>query len=653
MFTTRPEHYLCSLFLGALLIFPLFVNSQEKLQYSGPFQVGKYIGEANFTYRLTEGDTILDGPFTMQRSSLSALLENQDISFSFQGGFKDDFAHGDWYFQFGEFQSDQKTQVVDYQYQVMVSGVQQQARGSINEGKPQGLWNYEVNRIRDSKIEENLFKSAISFENGIPQKSFRIENNNSTLVGRFLRNGLAHDIWTLYSEDASETTESWQFSDGLLQKIEKETNGQIQALQVYDTPGSQTRIINLDERYITIIKLKLASGDNIGVFESSIQQLLAENARQYKKINDILGTLGKSDFLPQFKVKAPYFALDSVAVVQLDTVKRLYEQSEKLSRSLLDNSHLNILRLSDDNASFLYGALLAISEDFLEPLGELLGYHELGVLEFVSHDKLIKGLWSGALPSLNIEVPSEEDGIADRTFTGPAANQFNLSGNDIDAIYQLAQYTDLSVNFIQEQLKDRLTLEKRQQDLVVLEEKLIKQSKELNQFIDSLDTRLPKPENDALQRIKTLADKKLNRYAGLEETTLKIDFAKNTIACLEQLGRLSKSVASLPQQRDSIQARYQDAIWNPFTATIMNEVVKKRITTAYNRVLIPYVLNKIETDLTCENADDISLLIENIYKRMLEMRDESTSKLERKLRKEQNPEVVLQLFNLPIMGKEN
>ena len=44
--------------------------------------------------------------------------------------------------------------------------------------------------------------------------------------------------------------------------------------------------------------------------------------------------------------------------------------------------------------------------------------------------------------------------------------------------------------------------------------------------------------------------------------------------------------------------------------------------------------------------------MDEAYRRILELRDENTSKLERKLRKEQDPEVVLQLFNLPALKKE-
>ena len=88
----------------------------------------------------------------------------------------------------------------------------------------------------------------------------------------------------------------------------------------------------------------------------------------------------------------------------------------------------------------------------------------------------------------------------------------------------------------------------------------------------------------------SFTDSKLSDYAALEDTSGKIDFAKSTVSCFGQLEKLAQSVSDLKRRRDTIHERYQDAVWNPFIATIMNEEVKKRITAAYDKVLLPYLL---------------------------------------------------------------
>ena len=85
----------------------------------------------------------------------------------------------------------------------------------------------------------------------------------------------------------------------------------------------------------------------------------------------------------------------------------------------------------------------------------------------------------------------------------------------------------------------------------------------------------------------------------------------------------------------------------------MSEEVKKRITDAYHKVLIPHVLKEVKSNLTCGAAGEWNILLAQVHERMLKMRREETSKLERKLKKEQDPGVVMQLFNVQPMNKVN
>ncbi|NAS13284.1 hypothetical protein [Poritiphilus flavus] len=636
-----------------LLSFPVLLSGQEKLQYSGPLQLGKFKGEAAYDYKLEGNDTILDGPFRMQRSSLQALLENEDASFSFSGNFENNYPDGFWSFLFGEFQSDSESQIVDYQYRVKISGIQNQAKGNIRQGRPDGLWEYLIQRIEDSEVAETLFKSAITFEGGVPQKSFRIENETSTLVGRFLRNGLAHDIWSLYSDSDSRTSENWYFNEGWLSKIEFEENGEVLVSQIYEEPTGSFKVLSLDSGYLQILKLKLQQADSLSFLSRGIPALLAENAANYKKIDNILSGLGRSAFLPEFKVKAEHFPLDSLETARMDAIKGLYQRSVAISEPLLNNTQLNILRRSDEQAQFLHAVVSAISSDFLQPLQQLVKYAELDVLEFVPRDQLISGLWPNGKPGTRIRIDSGEAGEAPKVFTGPNASQLQFGANNLQSAQDMARYASISLDSIAGVLNDKLVKDQRQQDFISLEEQMIAQVNELNKHIDSVSSLLPSDEREALSNIRALAERRLNQYSSLEENSAKIDYARASIACFTDLKSLSESISKGPERLEVIQEKYQDAVWNPFIATIMNEEVKKRITAAYRKVLLPYFLDKAKEDLNCDNAKALGDLMDSTYERLLELRDESTSKLERKLRKEQDPEMILQLFNLPATDKVN
>ena len=253
------KYTLTKIGIAVMVCFSMQTYAQQTLRYQGTLQVGKYVGKADFYYRVAANDTLLDGPFKMQRSNLEALLQKGDYSFSFEGEFKDNYPTGAWRFQFGEFQSDSVTQVVDYQYRLNITGTQEEAEGMLAKGRADGKWVITTNHIIDSEVDRTLFKSSIEFENGVPQKSFFIENARGTMVGRFLRNGLAHDEWTFYSEIDPGISESWHFADGRLERIEIQNDEERKTINLYNSAIANPSIINLDERYLSVLRIKQES----------------------------------------------------------------------------------------------------------------------------------------------------------------------------------------------------------------------------------------------------------------------------------------------------------------------------------------------------------------------------------------------------------
>ena len=114
-------------FLFPLLFFVLAglasdASAQASEHYTGAYQAGNYRGQAEFSYRVVEGDTVIDGAFRLQRSNLQALLTGADDSFSVSGTMIQGTPVGRWTFEFGTFQSDSATRVEGYAYRLSVTG---------------------------------------------------------------------------------------------------------------------------------------------------------------------------------------------------------------------------------------------------------------------------------------------------------------------------------------------------------------------------------------------------------------------------------------------------------------------------------------------------------------------------------------------------
>lgn len=626
---------------------------QERQRFSGPLQVGIYGGNAVYDYKVIGKDTLLDGDFRMQQSDLKSLLESEDASFLFSGSFVDGFPTGPWNFQFGAFQSERRSQVIDYQYRVLVSGVQESGSGTVVKGKPNGSWTYAVNRIVDSEISEILFRSKFDFENGIPQRNFNIESEDRSLVGRFLRNGIAHDEWALYDDAALEATERWFFKEGVLQKILFSNNGQTKEFSI-NTGRNQLKTVNLDARYLKVVQLQATGDDAEAIAQSGVLHMLDKNAVYYQKIDSILSELGTSDFNPEFKVKLPYFPLDSLEKKRLSEIYLSYEKARTISAFFLNSSQLNILKLSDEESNYLFELVRAISSGFLDPIEEVVNYQKTSVLEYVPRSNLQNNLWPQGIPSKTIQAIITKDSIEQkRPFTLSNATDFDFGGPLFSSLKEIARYAAACLAEVEKQLNVKLVREKRQQALVALEEKLVLQEKGFGNLLDSLTSDTPADYRNTLQRLKQVADEKLGAYGVLKNPEQKLEQGQELTRCFENLLALGKAYSELPVRVEELRVHYEDGVWNPFMATVMKEAIKKRITNAYRKVLIPYFLEQVRDDFDCSQVNMLLEEIQYTHERMFQLREEDTAKLERKLRREQDPKVVLELFHKPSKSKEN
>ncbi len=624
-----------------LLNIPLLIISQEQQTYNGLFEIGKYKGEANYDYSVINNDTIRNGTFKFQSSNLEALLKQKDTSFSINGSFNKNYPNGAWVFRFNTFASNSKSKVKDYQYVVNVNGTQQIAKGNLKDGKPNGIWTYSVKSIKNSEIEKVIFSSSMDFENGIPQRNFKIENENKELVGRFLRNGVAHDIWTLYSDEVIGEAESWNFKEGILKLIQIQSNGEIDEIPIVSEANADTKIVLLDNNYLDILKLQLKIDDVLKIEQSDILNLLAKNNEYYQNINDVLLDVSTVSFLPELKVHVPYFPLDTSEVNSLRTIKESYKKSREISNLLLEDTQLTILKLSNNDVRLLEESVKTVTEDALNPIELIVQYYNKEILQYVSRKQLFAEIWSKGIPSLHIENNN-------LISLDKETNAYSLS-----KIEELSKETFKYLDSVQVILAKKINKQKRKQEAIDLEGKMIAQLKRLEQLETSQVDTLPVIYVQTLKKVRKNATEKLNKYSAIQDVEEKLNYARELTNCFDKLDQIGATIIQLPKQQEDIEQKYRDAIWNPFTATVMSTTVKKRITEAYNTILIPHFLQKIEQGLSCEDTTEWIDAVNTMHSRMLEMRNEDTKKLERKLKKENDPEVILQRFTMQIKNKEN
>ncbi|MEM9985573.1 MAG: hypothetical protein AAF804_10815, partial [Bacteroidota bacterium] len=165
---------------------------------------------------------------------------------------------------------------------------------------------------------------------------------------------------------------------------------------------------------------------------------------------------------------------------------------------------------------------------------------------------------------------------------------------------------------------------------------------------DSLSQTLTDPYFSALSHLKTLASNSLRQYSEEEALEKKTNLAEANLNCLSELQALAGTLGQLPAREDSIEALYTEQVWNPFTATTMQDQVKPRLVKSYQSNLIPYLLTSLASETDCAIGARHQSRFDLLFERMQQYRTQNTSKLERKLRQVNDPSQILAWFDITL-----
>jgi hypothetical protein len=619
--TLLPRIKLYRLLLLFAILCPILFHGQDKQYFEGTRHINGLLGKAFFEYKIEDNDTILEGTFSFQQSSLSELLKGSDKTFKIKGTYFNNIPHGNWRFHFGKYHSISGSQLEENEYKVVVNGQEELITGVLKNGNLDGQWTFLHNEIVDSDSVKTNYRSQFDFDQGVPQKNFLIEKEHATMAGRFLRNGLAHDEWTVYTTNEIEPIERWVFDNGFLKTIERSAYGKTTTLKLFEKLPENTVQMLIDERFFLLLELKGLG--NPPSKNMSALKLLIENNVQYRKLVKLLSELNAADLMPQLKVRVPHYPLSIEEQKTVDSLLIQSSTSHEICTSLLNDSHFNILKLSDSSLNHHYELLKEMNTNVWEPLSQLNKINENELIEVFSRTDLFSSLWPNGFPE-----------------------PFRSNVNDFSTLKIIIENATKELKTLEQQVNIKLNREKRIQELTLIEQEIFTQHQQIMTLTDSVPSDISTLEIQAIESIKIIAERELARYAKMEVTDVKLATAKQLSACFAQMKELINSIQVQSARFMEIEKLYQEEVWNPFMATEMKENIKKRISSAYKKILVPHVLQTITKEFDCENTAEYNRWLQHAHDRMIQLRHEDTMKLERKLKKEQDPIAVMRLFNI-------
>ena len=616
-------------------------TAPDTLTYSGPYPLAGLDAEASFRYLLDGQDTLLTDTFRLRAADPAALLAGGDSYLSATGTFASDVATGPWQFEFGEYSLGRGAEVADYHYRLNVSGTHRTASGLLREGRLDGEWTQQTQVVEDSQPTAVAFASTITFADGVPQQSFELKGERATLLGRFRRDGLAHDDWTLYAD--LETQQTWVFREGRLDEVVYHREGSKDTVDVLASSIDPTTVINLDGRYLRLIALWQQLHDRDAAFTTGpAGRLLLTNGRQYARVNEVLGAITTDTTATvRFGVQVPFLPLRPTEVAQLDSITTYLRTFDTIARTLTNNSAFTILETADPEVAYLRATLETLSQDYLAEVRELDRAYAEGVLGFVPRQRYYAQLWPEGSVAPTIVPTSADSSRTLPPFTGPGARSFD-AGDGLPAILALTQYALGSADSIRAALYGKLDTRERRQVITALDDQLMYDFGLLDSLIQAQDKEVAA--DYGLDQIRSTARRALQQYAEDDDLTRKQDRAQELTRCIEDLDALTLTLTKLPERSAAIVDLYTDEVWNNFTATVMEERMQRRVIDAYEEVL-PYLRQQVD-GLDCNRAGSLNAQFNLLHERMRELRGTDTDELEDRLKRTDDPRQLLSLLGV-------
>ena len=517
---------------------------------------------------------------------------------------------GSWTFRFAHYVASGESRLEDHTYRVRTHGHAHEVTGQFADGKLHGTWTHHHRRIVDSEPTETVFRSKITFDRGVPQRSFQLENENNALAGRCQRDGTAHDVWTLYIN--LEPAQNWHFQNGTLERIEllKEDT----ELPIFSPETEETTRIFLDARYVALLENWLRLSPTADVDAEPFAELIRANGAHYERTARLLRDLDPDGaFLPKIRVTVPSYPLSVEETEQLLALRTDLRQLDTLTTALLADSSLLQLAALDPAIDARREELALLRGAALAPVRELDAAFRNDVLRFLPRERFYA--------------------------------RFDPPFSDLTAVQQTVRQSMRRVDSIQVELAGQLSSREGELLLVSLQDDLQRMFVRLDSTVNAADGKFAK--RYGLLRLRELGAQQLRAYDALPVSFEKRERGRDVLNCLRDLTELTATLTELPARSAHLEGRYTDQVWNNFTATVMDARVKKHLYEAYDERLLPYFQREVRTAATCTNAARLTTQLNVVHDRMLTLRAENTDDLESTLKRTDDPQEILRLLGVP------
>lgn len=599
-----------------------------------------------YGYRLVEGDTVLHGGWrawsTERDSADPASVQGLELEGRFDQGLKS----GPWTYSAKRLRTEEAPMVQGFHVVRSTSGTDHRIEASFSQGKAHGPWTMVEQRIARSRPLDTLVMVSATFAHGHLAGDVEGAQGAARFRAAFEREGLAHGTWShAHPVAGGSIVEQRIFEAGLLRAHHFEHRGERRSvtytgMDLAVAAGDPALVpVPLDRdllRLLTLASRPHGASDMEGMPTDSLSD------RSGSMLMEAIDALSRHEERSVWQA-APGSEMPSPAMLKLKEHPFSPEELRARTRTMALHREAELLlaRFFSDPLSDLgrhafediaaCHAIMEVYADRLEALGAALAVVEHPLARLVDRSVLLPALTPPIeYPTAVAYVFKERSLERPHSFPPtlwPEGSTVQALEAHLDAVLKDLRHASAKAETILDRYRAQNQLVDKEQRLVAERDSIVRLFRNEAHREDHNDLHAA-----VAPAVEELVTGRFKQYAaaGLDEKVDRIDML---LACYRDVLDLYTHITRIPLRMQRIEEAYTRSVWNPYTYTFMDERVKDRLYRTYETVVLPHMRNELLNSISCERLPEATSGFAEIYRLMLDLREQDTKDLERELRR--------------------
>ncbi len=616
-------------------------------------------GSAEYGYIIDQGKRVYDGEFYFNSSEVSALDVSAVHTTELFGAFTKGEKSGRWKFSNSELSAvgkpvgmTQTAYVVNYP----AAGKQRLISGEFLNGRAVGKWTSGIYTLNQGRVTDTLSFCETQLKENRWAGNFSSYSGQFQITGTVDEDGFADGVWIVMHNNGT-LKEERTYKSGVLLEHSITKDGvrfNIPHLGMSQSEGN-TMEVEISSVYLDVLYqnsvLPVRSGNKtlelqdlrkiIGKGNTFIEESLFSFLKdENMSIWEVLP--GSSPFqLPKLKIRK--YPFSEQEKIDLEHISELLADSKEMVEVFFSDPYVDLSIHREEELAYRH-KIFTEYRSALNKLTRLVVLLERPSFEFVDRKLLLPYMAEDILfPSvISYSFGGKENARETHFPEGLESDLFSIA-----SISTLIESIQLELIKESNEVRPILIEMKRESEVSDKEKVLLKLRDSLRgQFANTLGLDdFNQYHEQYADEVLTFINRRFSAYAQLELDD-RIATIDEELVCFRQFVEFYEFLSCLPIKLKDMEALYTRTIWNPFTFTDMQEVVKERVFNAYQKTLLPFAFQELEQGLSCVSIQQKMNQFLHIFSKMKELRERDTSKLETQLKRSSTLEEVVKAFEL-------